>query len=84
MPTEHKGDYDIEYSGVRLIGDTDEWIANLAIFGPSTNPMHRNAVFPLQRVSPDKVFDDEKSAEEEAHKAGVEMLENSKSCGFKH
>lgn len=76
MTIEKLGDYEIEYSGVRLSADRDEWIANVAIFGASTNPMHRNPVFPLQRVLPDCVFHDEKTAEREARKAAVAMLEH--------
>lgn len=74
MPVEHVGDYEIEYSGVKLPSDNGDWAANVAIFGPSTNPMHRNAIFPSQRVLLDTVFHDEKSAEQEAHKVAVDML----------
>lgn len=78
MPTEHMGDYEIEYSGVRVIGsDDDEWVANVAIFGPSINPMHRNAVFPSQRVLADKTFHDEKSAEQSALQVAHDLLEHS-------
>jgi len=74
MPIEQVGDYEIEYAGVKLPSDNDDWAATIAIFGPSTNPMHRNAIFPSQRVLIDTVFHDEKSAEQEARKAAVEML----------
>ncbi|MCA1326601.1 hypothetical protein [Herbaspirillum sp. alder98] len=75
MATEQIGDYEIEYSGQRVIGG-DGWVANVAIFGHSTNPMHRNPVFPSQRVLPDQTFDDEKSAEEGARKAAHELVES--------
>lgn len=55
MPTEQIGDYEVEYAGVRVIGG-EEWVAQVAIFGHSTNPMHRNPVFPVQRVLPDQTF----------------------------
>ncbi|WP_034294954.1 hypothetical protein [Herbaspirillum sp. RV1423] len=76
MPVEQLGDYEIEYSGIRLAADSNDWAANVAIFGPSTNPMHRNPIFPSQRVLLDTVFHDEKSAEQEARKAAVAMLEH--------
>lgn len=80
MPTEHMGDYEIEYSGVRVIGG-EEWVAHVAIFGPSHNPMHRNPVFPSQRVLADQTFSDEKSAEQGALRAAHALLENSRRSG---
>jgi hypothetical protein len=50
-------------------------VAQVAIFGHSTNPMHRNPVFPVQRVLPDQTFADEKAAEEGARQAAHDMLE---------
>lgn len=75
MPTEQIGDYEIEYSGQRVIGG-EGWVAHVAIFGHSTNPMHRNAVFPAQRVLVDQTFDDEKAAEEGARKVAHELVES--------
>ncbi|MBV8624919.1 MAG: hypothetical protein JO174_15660 [Herbaspirillum sp.] len=74
MPTEHVGDYEVEYSGVRVIGG-QEWVARVAIFGHSTNPMHRNPVFPAQRVLAEQTFADEKSAEQGARQAAHDMLD---------
>ncbi|EOA04128.1 hypothetical protein I5R65_10615 [Herbaspirillum sp. AP02] len=74
MPTEQVGDYEVEYAGVRVIGG-DEWVAQVAIFGHSINPMHRNPVFPVQRVLPDQTFADEKAAEQGARQVAHEMLE---------
>jgi len=74
MPTEHLGDYEIEYSGIKLTSEGEGWVANVTIFGPSTNPMHRHPVFPSQRVLPEQVFRDEKTAEQEARKAAIAML----------
>ncbi|WDZ94418.1 hypothetical protein Herbaro_13020 [Herbaspirillum sp. WKF16] len=83
MPTEQMGDYEIEYSGVRVIGG-EEWVANVAIFGHSTNPMHRNPVFPSQRVLAEKTFADEKSAEEGALQVAHEMLEGCSQSATRH
>jgi hypothetical protein len=74
MPTEQVGDYEVEYAGVRVIGG-DEWVAQIAIFGHSITPMHRNPVFPVQRVLPDQTFADEKAAEQGARQVAHEMLE---------
>lgn len=74
MPTEQIGDYEVEYAGVRVVGG-EEWVAQVAIFGHSTNPMHRNPVFPAQRVLADQTFVDEKSAEAGARQAAHELLE---------
>ena len=74
MPTEQVGDYEVEYAGVRVIGG-DEWVAQVAIFGHSINPIHRNPVFPVQRVLPDQTFADEKAAEQGARQVAHEMLE---------
>lgn len=74
MPTEQIGDYEVEYAGVRVVGG-QEWVAQVAIFGHSTNPMHRNPVFPAQRVLADQTFADEKSAEAGARQAAHELLE---------
>ena len=74
MPTEQLGDYEIDYSGVRM-SDVDGWAAQVAIYGPSPNPMHRNSIVPAQRVAVEHVFDTEQAAEAEAHKAALAMLE---------
>lgn len=75
MTTEQIGDYEVECSGQRVIGG-DGWVANVAIFGHSTNPMHRNPVFPSQRVLVDQTFDDEKAAEDGARKVAHDLVEN--------
>jgi hypothetical protein len=74
MRTEIIGDYEIEYSGVQLL-DSDGWAAHVAVYGPSTNPMHRNIIFPDQRVSLETVFPDEQTAEDEAHRVGRSMIQ---------
>ncbi|HAT31851.1 MAG TPA: hypothetical protein DCW29_13640 [Janthinobacterium sp.] len=78
MSSEQIGEYEIEYTGMRLpIGNG--WAAHLAIYGPSPNPMHRNSIFPGQRVSIGAVFQDEAAAEAEAHKVALAMLDASAS-----
>lgn len=73
MPSEHIGEYEIEYSGVRLpVGE--DWAAYVAVYGPSPNPMHRNNIFPAQRVSVEFVFPSEEAAEAEARKVAVSMV----------
>lgn len=74
VPTEHIGDYEIEYAGVKL-DDVDGWAAFVTIYGPSSNPMHRNDIVPHQRVAVEQVFASEQDAEAEALRAAQAMLE---------
>ena len=76
MPTEQIGDYEIEYAGERL-EDVDGWAAWVTVYGPSTNPMHRNALVPRQRVALEQVFASETEAEAAAHAAALTMLPGS-------
>ncbi|MFC0130996.1 hypothetical protein CR105_05075 [Massilia eurypsychrophila] len=73
MPTEQLGDYEIDYSGVRMT-DVDGWAAFVTVYGPSANPMHRNSIVPAQRVAVERVFATEAEAEAEARKAAVAMV----------
>ncbi|MEO6352182.1 MAG: hypothetical protein ABIO19_03805 [Burkholderiaceae bacterium] len=74
MPNETVNEYEIEYSSVQL-PESEHWAAMVAIFGPSPSPMHRNSIFPEQRVSIDAVFDSAAAAEAEAHKVALAMIE---------
>jgi hypothetical protein len=74
MATETLGEYEIDYSGVRLT-DVDGWAAWVTIYGPSSNPMHRNSIVPAQRVALEQVFESEQAAAEQARVAAVAMLE---------
>jgi hypothetical protein len=74
MPTEQIGEYEIEYEGVRMV-DVDGWGAYVTIYGPSTNPMHRNSIVPNQRVAVEQVFASEQEAAAEARNAALGMLE---------
>jgi hypothetical protein len=73
MTTEQIGDYEIEYSGVQ-VPDSEDWAAYLTVYGPSSNPMHMNAIFPHQRVSIDSLFPTEQAAEAEARKVAMSMI----------
>jgi hypothetical protein len=73
VPTEQIGEYAIEYSGERLT-DVKGWAAYVTVYGPATNPMHRNAIVPHQRVAVEQVFATEAEAEAEAHKVAHGML----------
>lgn len=74
MPYETLREFQIEYSSARLPG-SEHWAAILAIYGPSSNPMHRNCIFPAQRVSIDTVFASAVEAEAEARKVATLMIE---------
>lgn len=74
VPTEQSGEYEIEYAGVKL-DDVDGWAAFVTIYGPSANPMHRNAIVAPQRVALEHVFASEAEAEAEALRAAHAMLE---------
>lgn len=77
MPSETIGEYEIEYSGV-LLPDSEHWAAYVTVFAPSPNPMHRNNIFPNQRVSVEQVFANQAEAEQEAYKVATGMI---KQCG---
>jgi hypothetical protein len=74
LPTEQIGDHEIEYAGEKLT-DVDGWAAWVTIYGPSTNPMHRNSIVPHHRVAVDQVFASEQEAEAEAYKAALALIE---------
>lgn len=74
MPTQQRGEYEIDYSGVWM-ADVEGWAAHVAIYGPSPNPMHRNSIVPPQRVALETVFPTQEQAETEAQKAAISMLD---------
>jgi hypothetical protein len=75
MHSEQIGEYEIEYAGVPLpLGEG--WTAQLTIYGPSPNPMHRNPIFHTQRVAVGAVFHSEEQAAAEARKVALAMLES--------
>jgi hypothetical protein len=73
MPTRTVGEYEIEYAGVQL-PEGEGWASQVTIYGPSRNPMHRNPVFPSQRVCVEHVFPTEAAAEAEALKVAMEKI----------
>lgn len=73
MPSEIKGDFQIDYSAEPAL-DADGWTAHVEIFGPNANPMHRTPVIKHQRVLIDRIFASVEEAEQEALKAGLELL----------
>ncbi|MEO8407615.1 MAG: hypothetical protein ABI476_04225 [Oxalobacteraceae bacterium] len=80
MPYETVNEYEIEYSSARL-PDSEHWAAMVAIYGPSPSPMHRNCIFPVQRVSIDTVFDSAAAAEAEARTVALAMIEPGRQHG---
>lgn len=74
VPTQQQGEYEIDYSGVWM-ADVEGWAAHVAIYGPSTNPMHRNSIVPPQRVALETVFSTQEQAEAEAQRAALAMLD---------
>jgi hypothetical protein len=75
MPDTTIADHEIEYEGVPVAG-TQQWAAYLTIYGPSTNPMHRNSLFPRQHVAVDEVFLTKEAAEEGALKVAKSLLQS--------
>lgn len=73
MRVESIGTYDIEYAGVQA-ANGDGWTAQVSIYGPSPNPMHRHAIVRDRRVSVEAVFPSEEEAEAEARRVALEMI----------
>lgn len=73
MGIETIGEYEIEYNGVHLV-EHEGWAAYVTIYGPSANPMHRNSIFPTQRVSVEAVFATQAQAEAEARRVALDMI----------
>lgn len=73
MTIETFGEYEIEYVGLHL-PEKEGWGAYITVYGPSSNPMHRNSIIPTQHVSVETVFPTEQAAEAEARKVAMSML----------
>jgi hypothetical protein len=73
MPSEKIGEYEIEYTGVQIL-DGETWAAYLTIYGNSSNPMHRDDIFPAQRVCVETAFSSQKEAEAEARLVAISMI----------
>ena len=74
MPAKDIDGYEVEFTGEALEG-TSQWGAFVSIFAPSANPMHMTPVCPKRRVSADLTFLDQHSAEAEAERAAMKILE---------
>lgn len=72
MASKRVGQYEIEYSAIRLY--ETGWGACVAIYAPSSNPMHRNCIFPARRVAIELSFPDPESAEQHAEKIAMSMI----------
>jgi hypothetical protein len=79
MATEQIGEYEIAYTGVH-VPESSGWAAWVEIFGPSPNPMHRQAVVPLQQVEVETSFGSEQEAEQAARRFAVDMVEHRRSA----
>ena len=75
MPYATIAEHEVEYEGIAIAG-TQQWAAYLTIYGSSTNPMHRNSVFPRQHVAVDEVFLTKEAAEEGALKIARTLLQS--------
>jgi hypothetical protein len=73
MGIETIDEYEIEYAGMPL-AEGQGWGAYVTIYGPSSNPMHRNSIYPTHRVAPETNFPNEQAAEIEARKAALDLL----------
>lgn len=73
MATETVGHYEIDFSGVHM-DDVDGWAAWVTIYGPSSNPMHRDSIVPAQRVAVEQVFETQAAAEAAAREAALALV----------
>ncbi|MTW10822.1 hypothetical protein GM658_09415 [Pseudoduganella eburnea] len=78
MPGKNIDGYEVEFTGELLEG-TKQWGAYVSIFAPSSNPMHMTHIFPKRRVSADLTLMDQHSAEAEAERAALKILEDLRS-----
>jgi len=78
MPTKSVDGYEIEFTGELLEG-TKQWGAYVSIFAPSANPMHMIHIYPKRRVSADLTLLDQRSAEAEAERAAMKIVEGLRS-----
>lgn len=74
MPSRSIDGYEVEFTG-ELLDGTRQWGAYVSIFAPSSNPMHMTHIFPKRRVSADLILHDQTSAEAEAERAAMKILE---------
>ena len=65
--------HEVEYEAEQVAG-TEQWAAYLTIYGTSTNPMHRNSIFPRQHVCVEQTFMTQEEAEAGALAAAEALL----------
>ncbi len=68
MPTKYIDSYEIEYSAEPLEG-SKEWGAYVAVYAPSSNPLHRNNILRKHRVAAEQHLADEACAHAAAEAA---------------
>lgn len=78
MPAKNIDGYEVEFTG-ELLDGTRQWGAYVSIFAPSSNPMHMTHIFPKRRVAADLILMDQRSAEAEAERAAMKILEDLRS-----
>jgi hypothetical protein len=74
MNSETVGNFQIEYSARQLPG-SGAWGAWVTVYGPSSNPMHRNPIFPARRVAPGCQYPDKDAAQAEAKKFAHSLVD---------
>lgn len=73
MSTKFIDHYEIEYSAEPLEG-SKQWGAYIAVYGPSSNPMHRNNIMRKHRISAEQQFADQASAYAAAEAAIPDLI----------
>ena len=68
MPTKFIDSYEFEFSAEPLEGSS-EWGAYVAVYAPSSSPLHRNNILHKHRVAAEQHFADEASAHSAAEAA---------------
>ena len=74
MPIKYVDFYEVNYTAERLRG-CKLWGAYVAIYAPSSNPMHRVNLLRKRRVSADHPFTTEADALAEAGEVAVKLVE---------
>jgi hypothetical protein len=73
MSTKFIDAYEVEFSAEPLEG-TDLWGAYVAVYAPSSNPMHRNNLVRKHRVAAVQQFTDKGAAHAAAETAAEELV----------
>lgn len=73
MSTTFIDSYEVEFSAEPLEG-TRQWAAYLAVYGPSSNPMHRNNLVRKHRIAAEQQFLDKATAYAAAEAAVPDLV----------